>query len=400
MTNNIITPYKMKSKKQVVIQFLLGLLTLFMIGCGNKQQQVNSLLTVKVSPAIKKTITEWDEFTGRFEATNRVEVRARVSGYINKVNFRDGQMVKKGDVLFIIDQRPYRIALQEARASYARAQANYKQATDNFNRVKSLRESGAVSLEEYDSREQAVAGNLAQLQVAQAAIDNAKLNLEFSRVTAPISGRIGRDLINEGNLINGGTTSSTLLTTIVATDPIHFYFTGSESDFLKYSRLARTGKRGSSRDNANPVEVRLADETEFDHKGVMDFVNNEISRSTGAIEARAIFENKDHLLEPGMFGRARLQGRSEYEVLMVPDALIGTNQTVKFLYTVGTDSIVKTTPIELGNLYQSNYRIIKDGLSPEDKIVVSDIQKLFPGMKVAFSESEPLINQETNVTKN
>ncbi len=391
----------MKSKEQAVVLFLLALLSIFFVGCENKEgEQANALLTIKVSPPIKKTITEWDEFTGRFEATNRVEVRARVSGYIDKVNFRDGQMVKKGDVLFIIDPRPYRIALQEARASYAQAQANYKQATDNFNRVKSLRESGAVSLEEYDSREQAVAGNLARLQVAQAAIDNAKLNLEFSRVTAPISGRIGRDLVNEGNLINGGTNSSTILTTIVATDPIHFYFTGSESDFLKYSRLARTGQRGSSRDNANPVEVRLADETEFAHKGVMNFVNNEISRSTGAIEARAIFDNKDHLLEPGMFGRARLQGRSEYKVLMVPDALIGTNQTVKFIYTVGADSIVKASSVELGNLYQNKYRIIKDGLSPEDKIVVSDIQKLIPGMKVAFSESDMQKNEGTEVTKN
>ncbi len=390
----------MKTRHNIISSTLTLFLVLLMSCENSNKVQETLILSVQVSPAIKKTITEWDEFTGRFEATNRVEVRARISGYIDKVNFRDGQMVQKGDVLFIIDPRPYQIALQEARAAYGQAQANYKQAQDNFKRVKSLKESGAVSLEEYDSREQAVAGNLARLQVAQAAIDNARLNLQFSKVTAPISGRIGRDLVNAGNLISGGTSSATVLTTIVATDPIHFYFTGSESDFLKYSRLARTGQRGSSRDNANPVEVRLVDETEFAHKGAMDFVNNEISRGTGAIEARAIFENKNHLLEPGMFGRARLQGRASYEVLMVPDVLIGTNQTVKFLYTVGTDSLTKATPVTLGNLYQNKYRIIRDGLTPEDKIVISDIQKLRPGMKVDYSESDTLQKEIMELTEN
>ena len=344
------------------------------------------LLSVQVSHPIRQAITEWDEFTGRFEASNRVEVRARVSGYIESVTFEDGQDVQKGDVLFIIDQRPFKIALKEAQAAQNQAYADFKQATDNFNRIKSLRESGAVSMEEYERRQQAQAATQARLELAKAEVENAQLNLEFSKVTAPISGRVSRDLVNAGNLVSGGTTNSTLLTTIVATDPIHFYFTASESEFLKYSRLAQRGERGSPRENPNPIEVKLTDENEFAHKGHMDFINNEISRSTGTIEARAVLENPDGLLEPGMFGRARLQGRTNYEVLMVPDELINTNQTVKFVYTVTKDSIVKASPVQLGRLHKNKYRIIKEGLNEDDRIVVNNILKVRPETKVAYKE--------------
>ncbi|MGB5819301.1 MAG: efflux RND transporter periplasmic adaptor subunit, partial [Saonia sp.] len=256
-----------------VILGVLGMLTYSAIEAKEETAAIApKAMAVEVAFPVFEKITEWDEYTGRFEASNRVEVRARVSGYVESVNFKDGQIVEKGTVLFVIDQRPFKIALKQARATYGQAAAALKQAQDNFERVGSLRESGAVSLEEYDDRQQALAGANASLQLAQATIDNAKLNLEFTRVTAPISGRVSRDMVNQGNLIDGGTSNSTLLTTIVATSPIHFYFTGSESDFLKYSRLARNGERGSSRSTANPVMIKLQDETEYTHEAVMDFV--------------------------------------------------------------------------------------------------------------------------------
>ncbi len=339
-------------------------------------------LQVEVSNPVFEKITEWDEYTGRFEASNRVEVRARVSGYVENVSFKDGQSVKKGDVLFTIDQRPFKIALNQARASYGQARARLTTAQVNFNRVESLRESGAVSAEEYDSRKQALAGARASIQLAQASVDNAKLNLEFTRVKAPISGRVSRDLVNQGNLIDGGSSQSTLLTTIVATSPIHFYFQGSESDYLKYSRMAQSGERASSRSTANPVLLKLQDEDGYTHKAVMDFVDNEIDRSTGTIEGRATLENEDGLIEPGMFGKARLLGSAEHEALMIPDEIIGTNQSVRFVYVLGEDNTVTTKNIELGSLHTNGLRIVRSGLSPQDKLITNNIQKIRPGVVV------------------
>ncbi len=367
---------------------IVTLIIFILVSCSEKQEQKMQLLPVQVSKPIKKKITQWDEFTGRFDATNRVEVRARVSGFIDKVNFIDGQLVKKGDILFIIDQRPFTIALKEAKAAYKQSIAEYKQAEENFKRVETLKESGAVSIEEYDRRQQVMVGALARSEVAQAAIDQANLNLQFTTVQAPISGRVSRDLVNPGNLINGGTGNATLLTTIVSLDPIHFYFEGSEADFLKYAKLNREGKRGGSRNTANPIEVRLLNEEEFIHKGKMDFVDNEISRNTGTIQGRAIFDNKDHTLEPGMFGRARLLGSGEYEAILLPDELIGTNQTVKFVYTIDKDSTVKAVSVSLGELYEKKYRIITSGLTGEEKILINNIQKVQPGVKISPEEKE------------
>ncbi len=356
-------------------------------------QPVVQAMQVEVSNPVFEKIMEWDEYTGRFEASNRVEVRARVSGYIDNVSFKDGQSVTKGDILFTIDQRPFKIALNQARASYGQAQARLTTAQDNFNRVESLRESGAVSTEEYDSRKQALAGAKASIQLAQASVDNARLNLEFTRVKAPISGRVSRDMVNQGNLIDGGSSNSTLLTTIVATSPIHFYFQGSESDYLKYSRLARNGERASSRSTANPVLLKLQDEDDYTHKAVMDFVDNEIDRSTGTIEGRATLENKDGLIEPGMFGKARLLGSAEHEAVMIPDEIIGTNQSVRFVYVLGEDNKVITKNVVLGPLHTNGLRIIRNGLTPQDKLITNNIQKIRPGVVVSPSE-KPLYQNE------
>ncbi len=378
-------------KKYTIL--LVILVVALVTGCSEKTEQETAILTVKVSPPITKKIIQWDEYTGRFEAPQRVEVRARISGYVEKVHFADGQTVNKGDILYTIDQRPFTIALKEARASYNQSLAEYKQAQENFKRVESLKESGAVSIEEYDRRKQVMIGGQARSKVALAAIDRAKLNLSFSKVKAPISGRISRDLVNAGNLVDGGSSGGTLLTTIVSIDPIYFYFEGSEADFLKYAQLNREGKRGGSRDTPNPVEVRLLNEDEFVHKGKMNFVDNEISRNTGTIQGRAVFDNSDNVLEPGMFGRARLLGSAEYEAILVPDKLIATNQTVKFVYVVDKDAIVRAVPVELGELYEKKYRIIKSGLTGKEMILLDNTQKVQTEMKVSPVEEKLVFNK-------
>ena len=344
-------------------------------------------MPVEVAVPVFEKITEWDEYTGRFEASNKAEVRARVSGFLESVNFVDGQMVKKGDVLFTIDDRPFRIALDQANADYGQAKASLKTAQDNFDRVETLRESGAVSIEEYDRRKQALEFAKASIQLSQSRVDNAKLNLEFTRVTAPITGLVSRDKVNEGNLIDGGTSNSTLLTTIVATSPIHFYFTGSESDYLRYVRLARNGERGAVRTEGIPVFIKLQDESEFVHEAKMDFVDNEIDNSTGTIESRAVLENEDHLLEPGMFGKARLMGSAEHEAIMIPDDIIGTNQSIRFVYVLGEDNVVTVKNVTLGPLHSNGLRIIRDGITQEDKVIMNNIQKIRPGIAVTPIET-------------
>src|SRR5690606_7469395 len=281
---------------------------------------------------------------------------------------------------------PYRIALDEANANYGQAIASLKTAQDNFDRVASLQE-GAVSLEEYDRRKQALAYAQASIRLAQAKVDNAKLNLEFTRVKAPITGLVSRDRVNEGNLIDGGSSNSTLLTTIVATSPIDFYFTGSESDYLRYVRLGRSGERDAARADGIPVFIKLQDETDFIHEGKIDFVDNEIDRSTGTIENRAVFENKDHLMEPGMFAKARLLGSAEHDAIMIPDDIIGTNQSLRFVYVLGDDNKVTIKNVTLGPLHSNGLRIIRDGISPEDKLITNNIQKIRQGIVVAPIET-------------
>ena len=344
-------------------------------------------MPVEVATPVFDKITEWDEYTGRFEASDRVDVRARVSGFLDRVNFTDGQHVKKGEVLFSLDDRPFKIALSQATAEYSQAQASLKTAQDNYNRVESLRESGALSIEEYDRRKQALAFAQASVALSQSHVDKAKLDLQFTRVTAPISGLVSRHMVNEGNLIDGGTSNATLLTTIVATSPIYFYFTGSESDYLRYVRLARNGERGSMRSEALPVSIKLQDETEFLHNAKMDFVDNEIDNSTGTIESRAILENKDQLLEPGMFGKARLMGSAEHEALMISDDVIGTNQSLRFVYVLGENNTVEVKNVTLGPLHSNGLRIVREGLTKEDKLIVNNIQKIRPGMVISPVET-------------
>lgn len=381
------------SKSVLALAGLLFIVIIILAFTSGDAEEIETVaapqaMPVEVSSPLVEKITEWDEYTGRFEASNRVEVRARVSGFLESVNFVDGQMVNKGDVLFTIDDRPFKIALDQANGDLSQAQASLKTAQDNFERVESLRESGAVSIEEYDRRKQALEYAKASIQLSQARVDNAKLNLEFTRVTAPMAGLVSRDRVNEGNLIDGGSSNSTLLTTIVATSPIDFYFTGSESDYLRYVRLARNGERRSARSEGIPVFIKLQDEEDFVHEAKMDFVDNEIDISTGTIESRAVLENEDHLLEPGMFGKARIAGSAEHEAIMIPDEIIGTNQSIRFVYVLGEGNLVTTKNVTLGPLHSNGLRIIRDGISQEDKLITNNIQKIRQGIAVTPIETE------------
>jgi len=340
--------------------------------------------TVTVAHPLQKSITEWDEYTGRFTALETVEIRARVSGFIDSVHFHEGQIVKKDDLLFVIDQRPYQIAVELAKADIQRAQSKLDIATDDVNRATPLVQSKTLTEREFDTRQSVQRDAAGQLASANAALKQAQLNLEWTEVRAPIAGRISDKRVDAGNLITGGQTGATLLSVIVSIDPIHFVFDGSETDFLHYLRLAAAGTRPSSRDAPNPVAVRLADETEFSHMGRMDFVDNTINPKTGTIRGRAIFDNKDGFLTPGFFGRLRLFGGS-HDALLIPDGAIASDQASKIVFTVAEDGTVGTKRVELGPIIDG-LRVIRSGLAPTDRIVIDGLPRARPGQKVTAED--------------
>jgi RND family efflux transporter MFP subunit len=343
---------------------------------------------VTVSKPIQKSITEWDEYTGRFEALATVDVRARVSGFIDSIHFKDGQIVKQGDLLFVIDQRPYQIAVEQAKSDLERARAKYDIATSDVDRATPLVRNQTLTEREYDTRKATQRDAAGQVGSADAALKQAALNLEWSEVRAPIAGRISNKRVDAGNLITGGSTgaAATLLTTIVTLDPIHFTFDGSETDFIRYLRLAAQGTRPSSRDVQNPVAVRLADESDFTHRGQMDFVDNVVNAKTGTIRGRAIFDNKDGLLTPGFFGRLRLFG-GERQSLLIPDAAIASDQSNKVVFAVAGDGTVSMKRVELGPITEG-LRIVRSGLSPDDRIVIDGLQRARPGQKVKAEDGK------------
>jgi multidrug efflux system membrane fusion protein len=357
-------------------------------GCDNKPaaNAAPPPPPVTVARPLQKTITEWDEYTGRFTALETVEVRARVSGFIDSIHFSEGQMIKQGDLLFVIDPRPYRLAVEQAKADVERAKAKLEIASLDVQRATPLARSQALTEREFDTRKSTERDAAGQVASAEAALKQAELNLEWTEVRAPIGGRISDKRVDAGNLITGGPTSATLLTVIVSIDPIHFIFDGSEADFLRYVRLAAAGGRPSSRDVQNPVSVRLADETEFKHQGRMDFVDNVINPKTGTIRGRAVFDNKDGLLTPGFFGRLRLFG-GEHEALLVPDGAVASDQSSKIVFTVADDGTVGTKLIELGPMVDG-LRVIRTGLAPTDRIVIDGLQRARPGGKVTAQDGK------------
>ncbi len=326
---------------------------------------------VTVSAPLARKVVQWDEYTGRFEAREQVEVRARVSGFIEQIHFRDGQMINRGDLLFTIDQRPYLISAEAARAEVTRTKAQVALAENEVERAEGLTRNQTITARDLDTRKANLTSAKASQQAAEANLKTAELNLEWTKVTAPIAGRISDRRVDSGNLIAGGQAGANLLTNIVSLDPIVFTFDASESDYIRYSRLMQNGTRGSGRDTANPVQVRLADEADWKREGKMDFVDNQLNARSGTIRGRAVFDNKDQFLTPGTFGRMRLYG-GEIDALLVPDAVIVSDQTRKVVMTVGPDNKVIPKPVTLGPIVDG-LRVVRSGLTTADRVIVNGI---------------------------
>jgi membrane fusion protein, multidrug efflux system len=339
-------------------------------------------LPVTVAPPLAKRITTWDEYSGRFQAVERVEVRPRVSGFVEQVHFKDGSLVKAGDLLFTLDKRSFAIAVESAKADVARQEAQVQLTEADVERAEPLAKSKVMSGQVFDQRKASLAGAQAQLAAAQAALKSAELNLEWTEVRAPIAGRISDKKVDAGNLVAGGQAGATLMATIVPLDPIHFVFDVAEADYLRYARLNIAGERPSSRETANPVKVKLADETEFTREGRMNFVDNALNERSGTLRGRAVFDNKDGLLTPGVFARLALFG-GEAESFLVPDSAIVSDQAKKIVFTVGEDNVVKASPVVLGQISEG-LRVIKSGLKADDRIVIEGLANpaVRPGAKV------------------
>ena len=357
--------------------------TLALSGCGDKpaQQAAPAPPSVTVAQPTKRTVTDWDEFTGRFEAVEEVQVRARVGGFVTSVEFRDGDIVHAGDLLYVIDSRPFEAVAEQADGQLADARAKAELAKRELDRALTLVQTSAVSESIVDQRRQTLqAAHAAETQAA-GALKAAQLNIEFSHVVAPITGRASRHLVSAGNLVQGSEGGSTLLTSIVSLDPIYIYFDVDEATYLRNSKLWFEGRRPSSRDTPNPVQITLTGETKPSHDGTMNFLDNRLDASTGTLRSRAVIPNQDLSILPGQFGRVRLIGSAPYEALLLPDTAIATDQSRKIVFVVKDDNTVEAKPVVLGPL-DEGLRVIREGLKLEDKVIVDGLQRARVGAKV------------------
>lgn len=333
---------------------------------------------VTVAKPVVREIVEFDDFIGRFEAVDQVDVRARVSGYVDKITFSDGALVKAGDPLFTIDQRPYAAALAEAQASLESAQARLEFATTDLQRAESLRRTGNISSQLFDERMQTAATARADLRRAEATVNRLKLDLEFTQIKAPISGRASRRMVSIGNLVNA---NDTLLTNIVSLDPINFYFDIDERSFLAYEKMSAGGVRMSSADLRNEVLVATTGQDEPTHKGHIDFSDNRLDASSGTLRGRAVLPNPDGVLRPGQFGRIRILGTDKYQGVLVPEEALGSDQDRRVVYVVGADNVVTLKPVRVGSRVDG-YRVIRTGITGDETIVVNGLMRVRPGLKV------------------
>ncbi|MBD2842878.1 efflux RND transporter periplasmic adaptor subunit [Erythrobacter rubeus] len=372
-----------------------GLLAIFsaatiLTGCsGGSGEETPPPPEVTVSTPEIRLINDWDEYTGQFDAVEGVEVRARVSGYLRDSHFREGALVRRGQLLFTIDPRPFEAAVARSQADLQATLTRRDLAIADLGRAEFLLEEEAISKEEYDSRVQARQESIASVAAAQANLRQAQLDLEFTRVTSPISGRVGSREVTRGNLVSGSGAQATLLTTVFSLDPIEFIFTADEAAYLKYRRQAREGSRPSSREIANPVMLRLQDEADFVHSGEMSFVDNAIDTQTGTVEGRAIFANPDGIFIPGMFGRLRLLGSGEYNAVLVPDTAILADQSDKVVLIVDDQNIVQQRVVELGPVLEDGMRVIRSGLTRDDRLVTGGLMRARPGNPVTIAGEEP-----------
>ncbi len=330
---------------------------------------------VTVAKPVVRNIVEMDEYTGRFDAAAAVEVRARVNGYLDTVHFQDGANVNQGDLLFTIDRRTYQAAYNQAQATLNNRQTEFDLAKLEFERYQKLTQTGAAAAATLDQRRQTFLAAQANIAGARAAAETARLQLSFTEVRAPISGRISRKLVTEGNLVRE---NETLLTTIVQLDPVHFYFDIDERSYLSYQRIARQGgnsSSGGSNGRGLQVSVMLTDEKTFTHQGVLDFTDNRVDAATGTMRLRAVFQNKDQLLTPGLFGRVAVPGSPEYQAVMIPDEAILTDLDRRYVYVVGDGGAVQQRPVRIGSR-TDNYRIIREGLKGDETVVVNGLQRV------------------------
>ena len=354
------------------------LIALTAAGCGSQAATPSGppAANVSIAPVVSRNVRQWDEFTGRISAVETVDLRPRVSGYIDRVAYQEGQEVKKGDLLFVIDQRPYQAALAQAQAALERARSEAALAQAQNARGQALIDAKVISREEYETRHAASTQSDASVRGAEAAVTNARLNLQFTEVRAPISGRAGRALITTGNLAQADTT---LLTTLVSLDPVYVYFDSDEQAYLRYNELARKGERNQSH---NPVRVGLANEQGFPHTGTVDFTDNQVDAKTGTIRARAVLANPDRVFTPGLFARVQLEGSAEFKAMLIDDKAVITDQDRKYVYVVGAGNTAARKDITLGGMIDG-LRVVTSGLAPTDKVVVDGVQKIFfPGMPV------------------
>jgi RND family efflux transporter MFP subunit len=393
-------PERSRERRSGLALFLIPLTLLGALpfsGCGpataqQAEEQAPAAPSVTVALPLQREIEDWDEYVGRFKAIQSVEVRPQASGVVRARHFRDGQIVKRGDLLFTLDPRPFQAASDRAQASaaqseaeIARAEAGERLAQIEFNRAQALLKAEAISLEEFEQRREALRIAQADLRAAgrskagaQANVRAAAIDLGYTQVRSPISGRVSDARVDPGNVAEANVT---LLTTVVSLDPIHFEFDAGESLYLKYKRLDADGSRLTSRETANPVQLRLEDETEFVHQGRMDFVDNEVNSATGTIRGRAVFANADDLFTPGQFARMRLLGSGRYTAMLIPDSAVNADQSRKFVWVIGPDDTASQRLIELGPMIDG-LRVVRSGLAANDRIVVNGLQRVQAGQKV------------------
>jgi len=377
---------------RLTITFLV--LIPLLAACGQQQPAAPPPPAVTVAKPTKQSVTEQDEYVGRFVAVDSVEVRARVAGTLDGVHFKDGQIVAKGDLLFTIDRRPFENTAAQARANLLLAQSNMTFAETDLARAAQLVRDKTISEQVYDQRAQTKRNAEASVAANVAALRQAELDLEFTEVRAPVAGRIGDRRVSPGNLVASGA-GATLLANIVSIDPMRFEFTFDEASLLRYDRVARQNSNQPTRGFTLPVKLRLIDEKDFIHQGAMDFVDNVIERGTGTIRGRAVFDNKNGLFVPGMFGRVQVPAGPPSEVMLVPDEAIGTDQTRKFVFVVETDGTAKQTYVTLGQSVGGK-RVIREGLTSESSVVVNGLVRVRPGIKVTPEEEKPAAAADTS----
>jgi len=339
---------------------------------------------VTVAPAVERVVADWDEFTGHFEAVNSVEVRPRVGGFLQRVGFVEGAMVRQGDVLFVIDQRPYEAEVARAEAVLAQARTRNQLAGMEVERAQKLVNSQAISREELDARTSGQAEGSAAIRAAEAAVRVARLNLEWTVVRAPISGRVGRAEITPGNVVQAGAPSPTLLTTIVSIDPIYVYFDTDEAAYLKYMATTAAGPTGRQ------VLIGLANETGFPHEARLNFVDNRVDGANGTVSARAVLPNPNRLFTPGLFARVRLLGSQRHPAILVQDQAIGTDQDRKFVLVLKSDNSVEYRPVVTGRVVDG-LRTVESGLKPGERVVINGLMRVRPGMKVAATNAAMVV---------